>query len=467
MKRLLEIACFLLVPASIIAQSAFPSKPLVLTHVSIVNVRNGNIARDMSVVIENSHIQEITKSGGQKWPRDSQVVDGEGRFLIPGLWDMHVHTAFGDWLPGGPEVSLPLFIANGVTGVRDMGGDLVQLKQWRSLIESGELIGPRMVVSGPMIDGAPPRFPASVPVGTPEQARRAVIDLKSQGADFIKVQSLIPHDAYLAVADESRKQNITFVGHVPDAVRALEAIAAGQKSVEHFTGIFEGCSSQEQQMLTGPKGPRRVLESYDERKATALISALAKAHVWQVPTLIWEQGQWLIDDVDLSKSPGAKYAPAGWRQKTWKMFAEAILKELDTDPVTYRRQFVEKERAMTRRMYAAGVPFMAGTDTAAGVYVMPGFSLHQELELFVKSGLTPLQALQTATFNPAIFLGRSQDLGTVEKGKFADLVLLTANPLQDIRNTQNIEAVVANGRYFGRKDLDQILEDVLEYAEAH
>jgi imidazolonepropionase-like amidohydrolase len=316
------------------------------------------------------------------------------------------------------------------------------------------------VISGPMIDGAPPHFPASVPVTTAAEARKAVDDLKQGGADFIKVQSYIPRDAYFAVAEESKKQGMTFVGHVPDAIRASEASNAGQKSIEHFTGIFEGCSTIEDELLKGPKGPRRMVETYNEPKCAALIALLAKNGTWQVPTLTWERGQWLIDDLDLSQSPGAKYAAATWRNKSYKKFTESILKELDTDPVTYRRQFVAKELEMTLAMHRAGVPLMAGTDTAAGVYVIPGFSLHQELELFVKAGLTPMEALQTATLNPAKFLGRTQDFGTVETGKLADLVLLDASPLDDIRNTQKISGVVLGGRYFSRADLDSILKTV-------
>jgi imidazolonepropionase-like amidohydrolase len=317
-----------------------------------------------------------------------------------------------------------------------------------------------MVISGPMIDGAPPHFPASVPVTTAAEGRKAVDDLKLGGADFIKVQSYIPRDAYFAVADESKKQGMTFVGHVPDAIRASEASNAGQKSIEHYTGIFEGCSTIEDELLKGPKGPRRVVETYSAPKCAALIALLAKNGTWQVPTLYWERGQWLIDDLDLSQSPGAKYAAASLRNSTYKKFIASILKEMDTDPVAYRRQFVAMELEMTLAMHRAGVPLMAGTDTAAGVYVIPGFSLHQELELFVKAGLTPMEALQTATLNPAKFLGRTGDMGTVEEGKLADLVLLDANPLDDIRNTQKISGVVLGGRYFSRADLDGILKEV-------
>ncbi len=456
MKRISLVVSFLLLASSAIARD---TDTLAITHVTVINVVDGTSKPDMTVIIRGNRIAEI-KTSSRKRIKDAEIIDGRGKFLIPGLWDMHVHTNFGDWLPDGKELVLPLFVANGITGVRDMGGDLHLLLDWRDQINAGTTIGPRMVISGPMVDGAPPHFPVSIPVTTAAEGRKAVDDLKQGGADFIKVQSYIPRDAYLAVAGETKKQGITFVGHVPDAIRASEASNAGQKSIEHYTGIFEGCSTIEDELLKGPKGPRRVVETYSEPKCAALISLLAKNQTWQVPTLIWERGQWLIDDLDLSQSPGAQYAAASLRNTTYKKFTDSIMKELDTDPVSYRRQFVAMELQMTLAMHRAGVPLMAGTDTAAGVYVMPGFSLHQELELFVKAGLTPLEALQTATLNPAKFLGRTNDLGTVEKGKLADLVLLDANPLDNISNTQKISAVVLNGRYFSRADLDAILKNV-------
>jgi imidazolonepropionase-like amidohydrolase len=459
MKNFLIALLFSLVVPCVMGQSARDTKTMAITHVTVIDVSGGSPEADMTVTVRGGRIADVKRSAGII-PEGAQVVDGHGKFLIPGLWDMHVHTNFGDWIPDGKEIILPLFVANGITGVRDMGGDLRLLKDWREQVEAGTIVGPRMVISGPMLDSAPPHFPASIPVATAAEGRKAVDDLKQGGADFIKVQSYIPRDAYFAVTEESKKQGIIFVGHVPDAIRASEASNAGQKSIEHYTGIFEGCSSIEDELLHGPKGPRRVLETYNQSKCSALIALLAKNGTWQVPTLVWERGQWLIDDLDLSQSPGAKYAAASLRNTAYKKFTESILKELDTDPVAYRRQFVAKELEMTMAMHRAGVPLMAGTDTAAGVYVIPGFSLHQELELFVKAGLSPMEALQTATINPAKFLGRTQDLGTVETGKLADLVLLDGNPLDDIRNTQKISGVVLAGRYFSRVDLDEILKSV-------
>jgi hypothetical protein len=176
--------------------------------------------------------------------------------------------------------------------------------------------------------------------------------------------------------------------------------------------------------------------------------------------LAWERGQWLVDDIDLSQDPLTKYAPVAWKNRTWPMFKKDILETMDTDPLPVRLRFVQMELEMTLAMFRAGVPFMAGTDTAAGIHIFPGFSLHQELALFVEAGLTPMQALQTATLNPAKFLGTTADMGTVEEGKIADLVLLDANPLEDINNTRKIQAVVLAGRYFSRAQLDEMLRGV-------
>ncbi|MCU1303963.1 MAG: amidohydrolase [Candidatus Sulfotelmatobacter sp.] len=393
-------------------------------------------------------------------------VDGSGKFLIPGLWDMHVHLVFGTWFPHSKEIALPLFIANGITGVRDMGGELDTLRQWRKEIAAGTLVGPRMIISGPMLDGPQPRFPSSIAISTPEDGRRAVDDLQRRGADFIKLQSLIPRDAVFAIADEARKQGIPFVGHVPDSVRASEASSAGQKSFEHLIGIFEGSSPLEDEFLKGPKTETKFLSTYDPERASKLFSLLAKNHTWQCPTLVWERGGNLIDETDFAQDSRAKYVPAYWKEVTWKKFADQIVHDYNADDLATRKHFVQKELEVVNAMHHAGVQFLAGTDTPPGVYIFPGFSLHEELQRFVAAGFTPMEALQTATLNPAQFLGVNDRLGTVEKGKLADLVLLEANPLDDIRNTQKISAVIANGRYFSRADLDKMLAGVALIASA-
>ena len=432
-------------------------RQIAIMHVTVVDVISGALQRDMNVVVQGDRIAEVEKAASAKIPTGALVVDGSGKFLIPGLWDMHVHTFFGTWVPGGRDVTLPLFVVNGITGVRDMGSELDLILQARDEIAQGKLLGPRMVVAGPMLDGPKTQFPASIAIGTPEDGRRAVDMLVGRGVDFVKIQSYVPREAYFAIADECKKKGITFVGHVPDAIRGSEASNAGQKSFEHLIGIFEGSSTVEDELMKGPKGPGKFLETYDASQEAALIAVLAKNHTWQCPTLYWERGQWLVDVIDVNKDPDAKYAPAFWREKSWPRFTQSIIKDLDTDPLPVREKFVEHELDIVRKLKAAGVPFLAGTDTPAGVDVIPGFSLHLELQRLVDAGFTPLEALQTATINPARFLGKTADLGSVAEGKIADLVLLDADPTQDIRNTRKITGVVLTGRYFSRRDLDLLL----------
>ncbi len=448
---------FLVLSESIYAQKPAVDDLLVLNHVTVVDVRTGTLQSEQTVILERNHIASLGPSKSARYPRNAPSVNCRGLFLIPGLWDMHVHLVFGDWFPGAQNISLPLFVANGVTGVRDMGSELDIVQGWRNEIEAGRLIGPRIYASGPMLDGPKPRFPSSVAIATPEDAHRAVADLKRRGADFIKLQSLIPRDAVFAIAEEAKKQEIPFEGHVPDAVRASEMSEAGMKSFEHLIGIFEGSSPAEGEFLKGNKTERKFLATYDAARAASLAEMLAKNQTWQCPTLVWERGGNVLDASDFSKDTRVRYVPASWKNKTWKRFTDEITQGYGTDDLATRKKFIEKELEVVGMLHKAGVPFLAGTDTPAGVHIFPGFSLHEELQRFVAAGFTPLEALQTATINPALFFGMEDQAGTVEKGKFADLVLLSANPLEDIANTQKIAAVIVNGRYLRRADLDKMV----------
>jgi len=456
----LLIASLLVFSGRAAAQKQSPNELIVINNVSVVDVRSGAILADQTVILERNHIASVGPSKSAKYPRNAPSVNGHGYFLIPGLWDMHVHLVFGDWFPGAQKITLPMLIANGVTGVRDMGSELETVQAWRNEIEAGRMLGPRIFTSGPMLDGPKPRFPSSIAVATAEDGRRAVVSLKQRGADFIKLQSLIPREAVFAIADEAKKQEIAFEGHVPDSVRASEMSEVGMKSFEHLIGIFEGSSPNEDEFLKGGKTVGGFLESYDPARAATLAALLAKNQTWQCPTLVWERGGNLIDATDFAKDGRAKYVPAAWKNKTWKMFTDEILKGYGTDDLAARKKFIEKELEVVQLLHKAGVPFLAGTDTPPGVYVFPGFSLHEELQRFVAAGFTPLEALQTATLNPARFLGMEEQLGTIEKGKLADLVLLNANPLENISNTQKIAAVIVNGQYYSGKDLEKMLAGV-------
>src|ERR1700746_3176573 len=256
------------------AQKLSPADQIVLLNVTVVAVQTGALQSDQTVILKGNRIFSLGPSKSAKYSRNAATLNGKGLYLIPGLWDMHVHLVFGDWFPDAKDISLPLFIANGVTSVRDMGSELDVVQDWRNQIAAGRLIGPRILTSGPMLDGPRPRFPSSIAIATPEEARHAVDDLKARGADFIKLQSLIPREAVLAIAEEAKKQGIAFEGHVPDAVRASEMSEAGMKSFEHLIGIFEGSSPTEDDFLHGNKTEGQFLATYDQGRAAFLASVL-------------------------------------------------------------------------------------------------------------------------------------------------------------------------------------------------
>src|SRR5262245_660227 len=293
---------------------------------------------------------------------------------------MHTHAFFGDRTPESRDLILPLFIANGVTGIRDMGSALEPVLRARADVAAHRLLGPRMIVSGPMLDGPQVSFPASIAITTPAVGRETVDSLKRHGVDFIKIQSGVPRDAYLAIADEAKKVGIPFEGHVPDAIRASEAIAAGQRTFEHLIGIFEASSPDEDKYIKdkydgGTKRPGVFLKTYDPAREARIIQQLAAAKTWQCPTLFWERGQWLVDTVDVMNDPDLAYAAKSSIAK-WPASRASILKGLASDPLPVREKFVAHELDIVRKLHAADVPFLAGTAPPAAVYLLPGISLH-------------------------------------------------------------------------------------------
>lgn len=462
---------FLILP---LASASLAAQTLTITNATVVDVSNGTLRRGATLVIDGNR---ITSVGAPPAAPRGQVVDAKGLYVIPGLWDMHTHAYFGWSRDFGDQYVLPLFIANGVTGIRDMGSDLESVLHARSEVAAHRLTGPRMVVSGPMLDGPQVTFDASLAISTPEDGRKAVDMLKGKGVDFIKIQSGVPREAYFAIAAESKKVGIAFEGHVPDAIRASEAIAAGQRTFEHLIGIFEASTPVEDDLLKRKYGAGKdpavnkslatLLDRYEPAREAEIIRSIAKDTVWQCPTLFWERGQWLVDVIDWRKDPDIAFTPRTWIDKKYPSTQKGVLATMDADPRAVRRRFVAHELDVVRKLQAAGVPFLAGTDTPAGVDVAPGISLHLELQRFVAAGFTPLQSLQTATINPARFLGRTTDFGSVQPGRIADLVFLRANPLDDIANTRTIAGVVADGKYWSAADIDGLRNRLRHYAAAH
>ena len=444
-----------------------PAKSLVFTHVTVIDATGLSAKPDMTVVITGKRITALGKTSDVRIPRDALVLNATGKFLIPGLWDMHVHI-FNQVSRRAPNAwYFPLFIANGVTGVREMGTkpeNMTQVLEWRKQFSAGTVTLPRIAAVGTVVDGQPPTWPNTDTVATPGEARRMVRKIKDAGVDFVKTYSNLSRATYFAIVDEARKQNIPFAGHVPFAIGADEASSAGQRSMEHLNQLLETCSSKKQELLRVPAKDwtnaydELMLDTYDESKCRKLFSLLAENHTWQVPTLILKQRNYFTADLRyLTESPRLKYVPAD-EQGTWKPYI-ARQKNLSADERNLRIRMWHSYSALVKAMRHSRVEFMTGTDVG-NEYIYPGFSLHDELVLLVKAGLSPMEALQAATRNPAKFLGLLDRLGTIEKGKLADLVLLDANPLEQISNTQRIYAVVLNGRLLPKLSLQKILTEV-------
>ena len=468
MKHSLALIPFLLAVSihALQAQQDDPSllAPVVFTNVTVIDATGTPARPDMTVVLTQDRISALGETGTVAIPSGAHVFEAAGHFLIPGLWDMHTHIASIETYPGSKDIFLPLLIAHGVTGIRDMGGDLAALTQWREEITAGKRVGPRIIASGPMLDGPNPPFPQSVSVNTATEGRQTVVELKQQGADFIKVQSLIPRDAYFAVIHEARQHGLRVAGHLPDQITATEASEAGQHSMEHFIGWLKSSSTVEEELirtvsifdLLQKKEPvQRLLATQSKEKEEALFARLAHKSMWQCPTIVWMRGLSHIDENTFPADPRLDYIPPSW-VAAWRVIKEErLLAGRSAEDIAAGKQYFRTLFDLIKTAHRAGVPFLAGTDTPAP-YVFPGSSLHEELALLVEAGLTPLEALQTATRNPALYLDQQDLLGTIEVGKLADLVLLEANPLEDITNTRKIAAVVVGGKLFSHSALQAL-----------
>ncbi len=410
---------------------AAQSQPILIENVTIIDSTGSGAQPGMNVLIRDGIVASIGTDGSDKHdliPQNARSVDASGLFLVPGYWDMHVHAEF-EWL-------LPLFIANGVTGVRQMWGTRAH-RNWRRREGETGFISPRFYIASNILEGERPIWPRTEVVRTPEEGRDAVRRAQQGGADFVKVYSGLNRDAYFAIAEESEKRGIPFAGHVPGSITPAEASAAGQKSIEHLSRIHDSNRSKEQSAI--------------------LYQLFVSNGTWQSPTLsamrniaYWRERE--VVDIDrmafFPKWHGSRRNP----QRDFR-FANNLDAWKDRH---------DRNMQLVAEMNEAGVRFIAGTDMG-NPYSFAGFSLHDEMELLVEAGLTPMQSLQTATRNAAEFMGRLDTLGTVEQGKIADLVLLRANPLTDIRNTTEIEAVIFNGELLDRNRLDEMLANAKMY----
>jgi imidazolonepropionase-like amidohydrolase len=421
-----------------------------ITHVTVIDVEHGTESRDLTVLLDGPRITAVGPAATTLAPSTVRIIDARGKFLIPGLWDMHVHSV----VPTGRQL-LSLYVANGVTGVRDMGGDFATIKRWRDEIAAGILVGPRVVAAGPYLEGHDSPI-AHIEVHTPDDARRAVDSLSALGVDFVKVHSALSRDAFFAAAREARAKHLALAGHLSRNVTVEEAADSGQRSLEHLLGFVNVCTSAESTSFAGVDPLRRVVfNGCTSRDQGAVYAHLAQVGTWVTPTLAtaWEFA--VLPKHDVPGDTLSRFISDSLRVYLTQIFDAPPALPADGD-VLGRRLFA-KRRSLVLALHNAGVRLLAGTD-APMRNVPPGFGLHEELAEFVRSGLMPGAALRAATYEPARYFGALDSLGAIAPGKLADLVLLDADPLADIANAHRIVAVFTRGKVYDRAALDRMLE---------
>ena len=463
--------------ALVLLLSAVPARAddVAFNHVTVVDVVEGRLIHDQVVLISGERIIEVVPAARARIAKATRVINAKGKFVIPGLWDMHTHL-LGGVPPGCPEVTFALSVAHGVTGVREVGSYLDLLHAWREEVESGRIVGPRIVGSGPLIDGVPPVYPGiAIVARTPVDARQTVDILSRRGADFVKAYEMLRRDAFFALVDQAKKNGFAVVAHVPLAVLAGEASDAGVKSFEHLRNIEFACSREADSLLAeriaaleagaGRIGSElrseihsaqrtRALDTYDPERCTTLLRKFATNGTWQTPTLFLNTREVRRPDLLEDVRERLRWVPD--RQRTeWEAWTKRV-SSVKPDAAAALKRRADWEVQLVRRMNEEHVGLLAGTDVAIA-WMVPGVALHDELSALVEAGLTPLEVLRTATLNPARYFNKPREFGAVAPGMVADLVLIDGDPLADIRNARRISAVVANGRYLDRATLDAML----------
>ncbi len=428
-------------------------------HIAIVDVVTGSVASDMTVIVDEGRISAIVASSTSDRPPVARVVDATGKYMIPGLWDMHVHIADRGYLPQ--------FIAHGVTGVRDMGGGLDAaadgceslkpgiLDGWRAEIKRGESIGPSILLSGPAVSGT--GATTSLPARTPEEAIAAVNRLKAMGVDFVKVYEKIPLVAYLSLARAAQDVGLVITGHVPmDSVSLLDAINAGQRSIEHVRDPMLMCFTPDAAELAqffADDGWQQDDVAWGRQAHAQCQDVLAAARqyaVWFTPTLVVEHAKVAVDNLRWVEARAQSWLPASVRDAHAR-YAQGKHAQTPPDRASDHRWWQAQQR-LVGRLAKSDIALLAGTDSACEGG-LPGEDLHTELVLLVDAGLTPRQALAAATWEPARYFNEDTQRGRIVVGAIADMVVLDANPLDAISNTRRIDGVVLRGQWLDRARL--------------
>ncbi|WP_330968942.1 amidohydrolase family protein [Lysobacter sp. A3-1-A15] len=450
------------------------SGDFLVRNVAVVDVGRGAVRHGQDVVLRDGRIEAVRPTGTAQPDGSLTTIDGSGKYLMPGLWDMHTHA-----LKISPQYTHPLFIANGVTGVRDMSGCMSEpdsflaciedRQAWNRALERGESLAPRYVLqTGFKINGGaevPEGYPAFFKARNAAEVRQLVTFYRHAGADFLKTYSELTPANYQALAVEARRQGLGLAGHRPLRVPLQDMLAAGHRSVEHPRMFYEECfpGAAAFRALPDPAAAYdtalrwRMVNEHDSRQCADLMAVMARSQTWWTPTLqVLGMGARAGDEA-FRTDPRLKYVPVLFTRLLWTPDADRMaVQPMDADG---REQYTTLYRMAVGHVgqaHAAGVKILAGTD-AGDTYVFPGFGIHDELVEFVRAGLTPADAIRSATLDAAVFARLDDDFGSIETGKAADLLLLDANPLDDVRHTRRIAGLFFSGKYLDRAALDELL----------
>ena len=474
MKRLFLLSLALVTVLAGFSQPSAKRFTLVITNVNIIDVPTGKVVQNRLLAISGDTIKAVDDTKMAAKYKADRYVDARGKYAMPGLWDMHVHFRGGDSLIGANKALLPLFLANGITTVRECGGDMTpSVMTWRKATALGELAGPRIFTSGPKLDGPGAVWAGSIPVTNPAEVSKALDSLQKIGVDFVKIyDSKISHDAYLEIIRQAKKRGMKVTGHMPFTVELKEAAALGMDGSEHLYYVFKACSSKEDSITDlirqsentahpiGLFGALPALfNTFDSAKAKSLFKYLAEKNFTITPTLFISKTLGEIKQTDHTTDSMLAYIDPGI-QATYQARVRSARRQSD-DGTQFKLKYDALCTSLVPQMYAAGVNIVAGSDCgASNSFVYPGTSLHGEIKLLVASGLTPAQGLKTAVVNGAKFMKVENFYGSLQAGKCSDLILLDSNPLENINAIDQINVVMANGKLYTKEDLNALLAGV-------
>lgn len=471
---LIALSIFVNVPLAK-APDGSTSKDIIVKNVNVVDVESGKIVPSQDVVIEDGIVSSIEATSGKGHPATLHVVDGRGKYLSPGLWDMHTHS-----FKVSPQIHHPLFIANGVLSVRDMSGCMSEddnfwacikdREAWNQATQSGTGLSPRYFLqSSYQTNGGsevPEGFPSFFKANDVANIKQLVSFYKDSGADFIKAYSDLSPEAYSALAKEAAAQGLGIAGHQPWRVSLLEAIAARQQTIEHPRLFFVECFKGHEQFrsLSDPLSvytiefKTRLVDEQDPERCAEMFKKMANSDTFWTPTLTVLQLGAKASDRSFREDPRLRYIPTVTKVGIWQADADQSAKRATTPqgrPVNVELYALAMQNLA--QAHDAGVKLLLGTDTGDS-YVFPGFSLHDEMAEYVRAGISPRDVLRIATIDAAKFSRVERKFGSIAVGKAADMILLSANPYDDIHNIRKIDAVFYGGRYLDRSALDELLD---------